>query len=179
MRAPYFPQPAPLPETTLTALGVSAMDVGKAAEHIVCADLIMAGYPAFLSDQACPFDVVADVGDRLIRIQVKATLQPRNMNATGRNPRLGYSWSVRVRGKKGQAKRLDEAHCDVIALVAMDIRCIAYFPVSVPGQTMQLNPPGKVGNQRSSRNWIGDVTSFPFKAAIQGDLSFYRCTGAA
>lgn len=175
MRTPYFKNPGAPAPTRLSELGLSAMDVGKAAEHIVCADLIMSGYDAFLSDQCCPFDIVADVGDRLVRVQVKATLAPRNMNPRRRNPRIGYSWSVRLRGKLGQARRLDATHCDVIALVAMDVRAIAYFPVDLPGQTMQLDPPGVVGKQRTAlNNWLGDVTSFPFEPAWRGDRAFYR-----
>jgi hypothetical protein len=40
-----------------------ALELGKAAEHIVCADLILAGYRAFLADQGLPYDVVFDQGN--------------------------------------------------------------------------------------------------------------------
>jgi hypothetical protein len=36
--------------------------MGKAAEHLVCADLLMKGYNAFLSAQGLPYDVVIDQG---------------------------------------------------------------------------------------------------------------------
>ena len=52
--------------------------MGKAAEHLVCADLLMKGYNAFLSDQGLPFDVVIDLGRRLFRVQVKGTAKPKN-----------------------------------------------------------------------------------------------------
>jgi hypothetical protein len=38
------------------------LEMGKAAEHLVCADLLMKGYNAFLSAQGLPYDVVIDQG---------------------------------------------------------------------------------------------------------------------
>ncbi len=52
---------------------ISDLEVGKAAEHLVVADLILSGYRAYLTDQGLPYDVVVDVGGRLYRVQVKAT----------------------------------------------------------------------------------------------------------
>jgi hypothetical protein len=54
------------------------LEMGKAAEHLVCADLLMKGYNAFLSDQGLPYDVVIDLGRRLVRVQVKGTAKPKN-----------------------------------------------------------------------------------------------------
>ena len=51
---------------------VTDLAAGTAAEHLVCADLLLCGYRAFLADQNCAYDIAVDVAGRLIRIQVKA-----------------------------------------------------------------------------------------------------------
>ena len=50
----------------------NALEIGKAAEHLVCADLIIQGYRAYLSDQGLPYDAVVDVSGHLIRVQIKS-----------------------------------------------------------------------------------------------------------
>ena len=34
------------------------LQIGKAGEYLVCADLILKGYIAFLSEQGLPYDVI-------------------------------------------------------------------------------------------------------------------------
>lgn len=41
---------------------ITDLAAGAAGEHLVCADLLLQGYRAFLSDQNCPYDVAVDVG---------------------------------------------------------------------------------------------------------------------
>jgi hypothetical protein len=127
------------------------MEIGRAAEHLVVADLIVQGYRAFLTDQGLPYDVVVDVNGRLHRLQVKATCRVRNVNAAKRTAHLGerfaYTWHVRRGGRKGR-KRLSDSDCDIIALVALDMKRIAYIPVSACGTcvNMRLEPePGSFG----------------------------------
>ncbi|WP_127674594.1 hypothetical protein [Sinorhizobium meliloti] len=152
-----------------------ALEIGKAGEHLVCADLILQGYRAFLSDQGLPFDVVAVANDRLWRVQVKSTLQPKNVNAKGRNPRLSYSWSIRKRGKDGKGDRLTGAHCDLVALVALDTREVAYLPLSECGQTVQLKPTGSTYTSVGGPSTFdGDVSSYPFADAISGTRTYRR-----
>ena len=43
------------------------LQIGKAGEYIVCADLIIQNYIAFLSEQGLPYDIIMDSGDRLFR----------------------------------------------------------------------------------------------------------------
>lgn len=150
-----------------------AHEIGKAGEHIVCADLILQGYRAFLSDQGLPYDVLLDHGGRLFRVQVKSSLQPKNVSSAGRAERIAYTWDVRRKGKHGQS-RLDECDCDLVALVALDLRCVAYFPIGVVGQCVQLCPPGhEPATKPHNRGWDGDVRSYPISSALSGDLAFY------
>lgn len=142
-----------------------AIELGKAAEHIACADLILHGYRAFLSDQGLPYDIVVDIAGRLIRVQVKACAFARNVNGQGKAPRLAYSFNVRRRGKNSQ-RRLTEEHCDIVACCALDIRRVAYFPIGACGQTMDIMPPGAVFQGRYKRRRIASIDGYPFNAAL-------------
>ncbi|GEP06439.1 group I intron-associated PD-(D/E)XK endonuclease [Methylobacterium oxalidis] len=144
-----------------------ALDLGKAAEHLVCADLILAGYRCYLSDQGLSYDLVVDVNGRLVRVQVKATCFPSNMNATGRAERIGYTFHVRRRGKASKGTRLSAEHCDVVALVALDIQAIAYRPLHEVGQCCQLMPPDHVFAGKFKRSPVVPITGLPFSEAIQ------------
>ena len=147
----------------------SALEIGKAAEHLVCADLLMQGVPAFLSDQGMPFDVIAPVGDRLIRIQVKATLQPKSIvpkNGGKTHRSHGYQFHVRRRGRDGKGSRLSDMHCDIVALVALDVRAVAYLPVNLCSQTVTLFPVGHVFKKNYRRARETTVAELPFFEAL-------------
>jgi hypothetical protein len=149
-----------------------ALEIGKAGEHLVCADLIMSGYRAFLSDQGLPYDVVVDLDGRMVRVQVRSTLHAKNVNSQGRNERIAYTWSARRRGKFG-SKRMSSDHCDVVAFVALDIRVIAYLPLRECGQNVQLSPPGAHPEKSvSPRTFSDDVAKFPFADAVGSDRVF-------
>lgn len=147
---------------------LNAMDIGKAAEHLVCADLLLSGYQAFLSDQGLPYDLLVDVGGRLIRVQVKATQSARNANMKGRAANMVYVFNVRTRGSRYNPKRenLSEKHCDLVALVATDIRTVAYMHLSEVYQTVSLHPPGYTfpGNFKRSRQ--APIDQYPFHEAL-------------
>lgn len=147
-------------------LKIEALELGKAAEHLVCADLIIGGNRAYLSDQGLPYDVVVDIDGRLVRIQVKATTKPRNANAKGRAPNFVYQFAVRRRGARSKGERLSEKHCDLVALVALDLRVVAYMPVREVGQTVALFPPGYEFKGKFKRSRYAPIDGFSFSAAL-------------
>lgn len=117
---------------------VTDLAAGTAAEHLVCADLLLQGYKAFLTNQICAYDVVVDVGGRLIRIQVKATRETRAIPQRV-NHYPAYRWHVKRAGKKGlRAYGNDEF--ELLALVAIDARLIAYMPPGDHKQTICIRP---------------------------------------
>lgn len=144
-----------------------ALDLGKAAEHLVCADLMLAGHRVFLSDQGLPYDLLVDLGDRFVRVQVKSTCRPKNANAKGRAANIVYVFHARRRGKNGKGVRLSVSHCDVIALVALDTRVIAYMPVSAVAQTVSLYPSGYHFSGKFKRSRYAAIDGFPFAEAIK------------
>lgn len=119
----------PLPDNSVDAI-VPATDlaVGTAAEHLVCADLLLAGYRAFRADQHCPYDVAVETGGRLVRVQVKSTRQTRRIPQRAEH-QPGYVFYVRRAGKRGQ-RLYGSEEFDLLALVALDVRRIAYLPAS-------------------------------------------------
>lgn len=143
-----------------------ALEIGKAGEHLVCADLILQGYRAFLSDQGLPYDVLIDHAERLYRVQVKSSLRPKNANAKGRSPNNVYVFNVRRRGRDGLGHRLTSEHCDLVACVGLDERVVAYFPQSEVAQTISLFPPGYQFEGKFKRSRYAPIDGFPIERAL-------------
>ncbi len=151
----------PLPEGRFSVIRSCdrALEIGKAGEHLVCCDLISQGYRAFLSDQGLPYDVLVDLGSKFLRVQVKTTLAPRELNCKGRQSRIGYSFSARRCGKNGQ-QRFTDSDCDVVAFVGLDKKIIAYLPVDKVGVTFQVSDRKSTSfkKRKGSMPYIGDFT---------------------
>ena len=142
-----------------------ALEVGKAAEHLVCADLILAGYRAFLSDQGLPYDLIVDLGSRLIKVQVKSTFSPRPIPEITHTQK--YIWHVRRVGK-GRKRIIGNDEFDILALVALDIRRTAYLPINekVPSCVM-LRPPGPTVKSYRQTPFAKSIDQYPFGEALE------------
>ena len=102
------------------------LQIGKAGEYLVCADLIMKGFIAFPSEQGLPYDVLLDNGDKLLKVQVKTTEKPRLITQERINPVPVYSFSIKRAGNMGKTRyELDEI--DLFALVCLDTMKIGYL----------------------------------------------------
>lgn len=137
--------------------GVTDLAAGTAAEHLVCADLLLDGWRAFLADQNCPYDVAVELNGRLVRVQVKATRQQRSIPQRAIHT-PAYMWHVRRAGKGGR-RVYGADEFDLLALVALDIRRIAYLPPSAHKQTVHIRPPGSHGGKQ--------FDDFPFRSALE------------
>lgn len=116
---------------------VTDLEIGKAGEHLVCADLIMRGYNAYLSDQGLPYDVVADIKGKLYKIQVKTTSKYRSIPQRKTHTPAYLFWIKRC--GKGGKKVYKEKDYDFMALVALDKKIIGYLPFDNVKGTMHLN----------------------------------------
>lgn len=105
--------------------GISELELGLAAEYLVCADLILQGYKAMMAAPGLPYDVVVGFDTRLLRVQVKATQQAGFMSKKDIGKK--YRFGVR-RGKS--VRRVDITETDWFAFVALDIRRVAYLPIT-------------------------------------------------
>ena len=101
------------------------LQVGKAGEYLVCADLILKGFIAFPSEQGLPYDVLLDTGEKLLKVQVKTTERPRLVQQRN-NPIPSYIFNIKRAGAKGQT-RYDEKEIDLFALVCLDTMQIGYL----------------------------------------------------
>lgn len=110
-----------------------------------------------------PYDVVVDIDGRLIRIQVKATRGQRPVpQRAAFLP--GYQFNVRRAGKGG-ARLYDGTEFEMLALVALDLRVIAYMPIDDGvRQNIILRPPGYDPAANASRK--ENIDGFPFARAL-------------
>lgn len=144
---------------------VTDLAAGVAGEHLVCADLLLQGFRAFMADQNCPYDIAVDIGGRLIRLQVKSTRGSRSIpQRVGHFP--AYMWHVRRAGKKGR-RVYGEGEFDLLALVALDCRKVAYLPPSAQKQTVHIrthddsSPPAHGGKNGKT------FGQYPFSTALR------------
>lgn len=153
---------------------ISDLEIGKAAEHLVVADLILAGYRAYLTDQGLPYDVILDDGGMFYRVQVKATRALRSVPQRAVHT-PGYFFHVKRAGKGGR-RSYAEADFDLFALVALDIRAIAYMPFSAaPSNCILLRPPGHIPANNCAR--AENIDGFPLGRAL--DAVKAKTTGQA
>jgi len=100
------------------------LQIGKAGEYLVCADLIMNGFIAYPSEQGLNYDVVLDTGVRLLKIQVKTTLKPRVIPQR-KAQTTGYVFNISRNGK-GNKSCYKKGDIDIFALVCLETKKIGY-----------------------------------------------------
>lgn len=143
---------------------ISDLQIGKAGEYLVCADLILKGFIAFPSEQGLQYDVVVDIRGRLIRIQVKTTKEYRfRPQRTEQIP--SYLFHPKRCGKGGMRSYTD-MDIDLMAFVALKDNVIGYLPVNRIRQTMMFrsrkcdyvgNRPGTYLEDLSFEQAIGEM----------------------
>lgn len=124
---------------------INDLQIGKAGEYLVCADLILNGHIAFLSEQGLPFDIVLDYNNKLYKVQVKTTRNPKNVLQRKSNI-PAYIYHVGLNGKNQKRKKYEIGHVDIFALVALDTKRIGYLPYFDTQTTMNFRVPELKGN---------------------------------
>lgn len=143
-----------------TLHSVSDLAVGTAAEHMVCADLLLSGHHAFIAGQNCAYDIAVDIDGELIRVHVKST---RRAVMRGTKPATPvYFWHVRRAGGNGSSRVYSDGEFDALALVAIDVGMIAYLPPSRVRQSIQI----RNGTGRGLRGTSKTFDQFPFSAVV-------------
>jgi len=128
---------------------IDDLQIGKAGEYLVCADLIMSGYIAYPSEQGLPYDVVLDAGGRLLKVQVKTTRTHKQTPQRVNNSNT-YAFNVKRRGKMNRELHTTTS-CDLFALVALDERIVGYIPNAEVRQTMFFRVDGLRGSYRDEQ----------------------------
>lgn len=110
---------------------ISELHCGRIGEHLVAADILIQGYDCFHAAQGMPYDLVADIGGRLIKVQVKTTLRARNIPQR-KTPTPAYCF--RIRHGKGAWHNYAPGEVDLFAMVCIEDRLIGYIaPSNLPG----------------------------------------------
>lgn len=120
------------------------LQIGKAGEYLVCCDLIMKGYVAFISEQGLPYDVVLDDGNRMYRVQVKANLTYKKTPQRA-TERMVYIFNIKRKGKN-YLKKYSLEEIDIFALVGLDSKTVAYLPNAQAVETMNFRVPSMRGS---------------------------------
>jgi hypothetical protein len=122
--------------------------LGRAGEYLVCADLLLRDYNAFICDSGLPYDVLVEDGNNLIKIQVKTT----SKLITHRSEQSPfYLFHVRRMGKGGRKSYTNDV-IDIIALVAIDVKQIAYIPIADAKKSMSFRSETLKGQYRGEKD---------------------------
>ena len=101
------------------------LQIGKAGEYLVCADLILKGFVAYPSEQGLPYDVVLDIDGKLYKVQVKTTEKYKTIPQHQIDTKA-YIFNIKRKGKYGK-KRYANDEIDIFALVCLDTMQIGYI----------------------------------------------------
>lgn len=99
------------------------LNIGRAGQYLVLADLLLKGIQAFPTDEGMSYDVVADTNGKLIKLQVKTT-QKKRILAQSSHPI--YFFHIKRAGKNG-ARFYKMGDFEAFALVALDIKQVFYL----------------------------------------------------
>lgn len=125
---------------------ITDMQAGKAGEFLVCADLIVQGFNAFTAGEGLPYDVVAQVPGRLVKIQVKSLRGP-----TLREPEPPLYIAIAMQCGKGGKSKYKADDVDVFAIVALDVKSIGYIHAAACLTCMEFRVEAYRGQYLSDR----------------------------
>jgi len=112
--------------------------IGKAGEHLVCADLILKNLSISMADEALPYDVLLDIGYKILKIQVKTTVTHKQSNQW-RGVNEAYIFGVKRKGANS-IKRYAENEVDVFALVVLETKQVGYLINGDMPTTINIRP---------------------------------------
>lgn len=119
---------------------INDLQIGKAGEYLVCADLILNGYIAYLTEQGLPYDVILDINGKLLKVQVKTTRVPKHIPQR-KTDIPAYIFHIGINGRSASRKVYDKNQVDIFALVALNSKRIAYLPFFDHKTTMNFRVP--------------------------------------
>lgn len=136
---------------------------GSGGEYLVMADLILSGYRVTQAHSGSAYDLLVELdGPRFIRIQVKST----GSETTTRpgTKKLFYRWELRRGNNRNTPRHYANSEYEIVALVATDIREIAYIPkTQIPISNIKLRSPSADMDPQCVRGRIND---YPFSQAL-------------
>ena len=153
------------------------LQIGKAGEYLVCADLIMKGFIAFPSEQGLPYDVLLDTGEKLLKVQVKTTEKARLVQQR-KNPIPAYIFSIKRAGSNGKT-RYEEKEIDLFALVCLDTMQIGYLTNKEMPTTINIRVDASRGSYYDEKGIQDFEKVKELNKTIKNQSEISRITGIA
>jgi hypothetical protein len=141
------------------------LQTGKAGEYLTCVDLILMGFVAFPSEQGLPYDVLLDTGNKLLKVQVKTTSEPRTVLQRSKDQKA-YIFNVKRCGK-GNASRYLSGEIDLFALVCLDVMKVVYILTTDMPDTINI----RVDALRGTYYDEDGIRTFAKVKELQGTMS--------
>lgn len=135
------------------------LQIGKAGEYLVCADLILKGLIAYPSEQGLPYDICIDNGKKIIRCQVKTTEGLRNISQRKKETKC-YIFNIKRHGKNNN-QRYGLNEIDIFALVCLDTKKIGY----IKNQDMPCTI--NIRDDRLKGKYYDEIGQYNYKAVHQ------------
>lgn len=157
MIKPYYSEPG---------IEISDLEIGRAGEYLVAADLLLSGYGAFLTAQGLSCDIILEANGQLFKVQVKATRRPIPVPHQKQRTQK-YCFNVRRCGKNGRRSYRDK-EVDLFALVALDSREIGYITAQNAKQTMFFLPAGSEPIRKTGTYSQSNLSAFTIELALKG-----------
>lgn len=153
------------------------LQIGKAGEYLVCADLIIKGFIAFPSEQGLPYDVLLDTGKKLLKIQVKTTEKPR-LIPQRKTSIPAYVFSIKRAGKNGKTRYM-EKEIDLFALVCLDTMRVGYIKNSEMPTTVNIRVDSCKGSYYDEKGIQDYLRIKDISKNIKNQSEISRITGIA
>ncbi len=136
--------------------------IGQAGEYLVAAEITSKGHVCLTTPPKVKYDLVADVNDKLLRIQVKTINLPKKSK---KGNKLVYEFSLKKNRKKEGSFYLED-DIDGFALVVWSKKLISFIPL-MEGSSISFRIPGlNYGSQRSSGKYMDDV-EYTFESFLE------------
>lgn len=126
----------------------SDLHVGRAGEYLVAAQLLSMGFDVSMAEQGMPYDLIADVNGRLLRVQVKSTRKASPV--PGRKDQEAYIYRISRCGKKGSGSYIGAV--DIIAIVAIDAKAVGFISANKMPTTLLVRPESRRGEHQDEIN---------------------------
>jgi len=151
------------------------LQIGKAGEYLVCADLILKGLIAFPSEQGLPYDVVIDNGKKLLKCQVKTTLKPRVIPQREKE-NYAYIFNIKRHGKNN-SKLYHDNEVDIFALCCLDSRRVGYLLNEEMPSTLNLRVDNLKGQYYDEKGIIDYNKIIELNKTIKSQTEISKITG--
>lgn len=137
---------------------------GSAAEHLVCADLLLRGYSASIAAHGMPYDVLVEVDGLVLRVEVKSSQFVKTVTRKHRSDVRVYEFSFGKSANERGYRRHAPGQFDLAAIVATDLRVIGYLPASLAKTSVHVAAPGQ---ERTCRRAWEELTLDAALAAVK------------